>query len=63
MQNLDVRWRAKSNGLYLWQIAEECGISEVTLSRWLRFDLSDEKKNKINTAIDELLRKEVTPHE
>lgn len=60
MKNLDLRLLAKSKGLYLWQVAEACGISEVTLLRWLRFDLPDEKKAKIVAAITKLSREENT---
>lgn len=54
MKNLDIRLYAKSNGLYLWQIAQHIGISEVTLCRWLRFDLSEQRRNQIETAIKQL---------
>lgn len=53
-KNLDIRLQAKSNGLYLWQIAQQIGISEVTLCRWLRFDLPEQRRNQIETAIKQL---------
>lgn len=54
MKNLDIRLQAKSHGLYLWQIAQYLGISEVTLCRWLRFDLTAERRSRIEDAISNL---------
>ena len=36
----------------MWQIAQELNISEMTLFRWLRYDLEPEKRERILTAID-----------
>lgn len=54
MKNLDIRLQAKSHGIYLWQIAQHIGISEATLFRWLRFDLSPEHRKLIETSISDL---------
>jgi hypothetical protein len=37
-----------------WQVAAQMDISEQTLIRWLRFDLSSEQESKVMRAIDEL---------
>ena len=37
-----------------WQIAEKLGVSEITFSRWLRKELSADKKEKIKQAIKEV---------
>lgn len=52
--NLAVREAAKNAGVPLWKIAEALGISEATIVRWLRVDLSPEKKEKIMCAISSL---------
>lgn len=54
MKNLDIRIMAKSNGIYLWQIANYLGISEATLCRWLRFDITPDRRSQIEDAISNL---------
>ncbi len=59
MKNLDLRSEAKEHGVCLWQIAEELGISEPTMTRLLRHELSPGKKAEIRSII-ERLSKETT---
>ena len=47
MNNLDVRKAMLEANLKNWQLAELLGISEWTLSRWLRKELPEDKKNEI----------------
>lgn len=54
MQNENIRKAAKTAGVHLWEIAAKLGISEPTLTRWLRFPLSVEKECKVLDAIAEL---------
>ncbi len=54
MNNNDLRKYAKERGVNLWQIAIELGISEPTMTRWLRVPLSEEKENKIKQIIEKL---------
>ena len=44
----------KEAGLYQYQVAKEVGISEPQFIRWLRYDLSKDKINRIIKAIDKL---------
>lgn len=46
MNNTDIRKYAKTHGVRLWQIADELGISEITMSRKLRYELSEDEKTK-----------------
>ena len=55
--NTDVRNAIKAAGVYQWQVAKACGISEVTLIRWLRDELSEERRKAIFAAIEALSRK------
>ena len=57
--NQTIRDIAKKKGVKHWQIAEYLGISEPTIVRWLRVDLSPERKEAILNAI-EAISKEVT---
>lgn len=54
MENLFLRQRAKKSGIPLWKIASSIGVSEPTLTRWLRFPLSTEKERRVADAISEL---------
>ncbi len=56
MNNTDIRKYAKTHGVRLWQIADELGISEITMSRKLRYELSEDEKQKILEIIDELAK-------
>lgn len=51
-RNLDVRTYAKEKGVYLYEVAEALNISEPTIMRWLRAELTDERKAAIIEAID-----------
>lgn len=50
--NQDIRKRARSRGVFLYEVADALGISEPTMTRWLRGKLSAERKSDILNAID-----------
>lgn len=54
VKNSDIRGEIKAAGLFIWQVAAQLGIAESTFLRWLRFEMSDELKTQIRTAIGEL---------
>lgn len=56
MENLSVRQRAKKAGIPLWRVAAAIGVSEPTLTRWLRFPLPADKENRVIEAISRLER-------
>ena len=49
-----LRLKARGSGVPLWRIAQEIGISEPTLTRWLRVPLQEERRKLIMEAIDKL---------
>lgn len=51
MSNADVRAAAKNAGVFLYQVAAVMGVSEPTMTRKLRFELSDKEKKPIFEAI------------
>lgn len=55
-ENEKVRRAARIAGVPLWAIASKIGVSEPTLTRWLRVRLSEEKEASIMAAIAELER-------
>ena len=51
MANNDIRKLIKEECLTHWQVADRLNISESTLVRKLRKELSEEEKQKIKNAI------------
>lgn len=58
MANKEIRCALINNGLKQYQLSDELGIAEATLSRKLRKELSPEEKQKILAAIERLANKE-----
>lgn len=57
MTNIDVRkaiWLAREQGIKQYEVAEAIGVSEPTLTRWLRKEMSDDKKKQVMEAIESL---------
>lgn len=57
--NADIKSLLKCNGLFYWQVAEQIGVAESTLLRWLRVELDAERKARIERAVTELTRQTV----
>jgi hypothetical protein len=55
MQNMDIRSKVRESRVYFWEIADVMGITPETLSRSLRHELPEEKKQEIYTAIEKIL--------
>jgi len=58
MTGQEVRELLRRNRLYHWELAKEMGISEFTLSRYLRGPLDSKKEQAILAAIDRLEKAE-----
>lgn len=58
MSNIDVRTAAKNAGVFLYQVAAAMGISEPTMTRKLRFELSEQEKKPIFEAIESIKNNE-----
>lgn len=54
LQNQDLRTVAKAKSVCLWEVAERLKISEPTITRKLRRELSAEEKKKLFALIDEI---------
>lgn len=50
--NQEIRQMIKTEGLKQWQVAKALGVTEYTFIRWLRDDLSEERRNAIYKAIE-----------
>lgn len=51
MENIALRRLPRANGVPLWKIAAQIGVSEPTITRWMRFPLSEDKRARIEQAI------------
>lgn len=49
-----IRQKIRSNRIRQYEVAAKIGVSEYTLIRWLRRELTQEQTDKILHAIDEL---------
>ncbi len=54
MENQKIRLKARGAGVPLWKIAEALGVSEPTMTRWLRHNLPEEREKQIIAVIDQL---------
>ena len=52
--NNDIRTKGRENGVYLYEIAEKMKVSEPTVNRWLRKELSEDLKQKALAAIEQI---------
>lgn len=57
MANEDIKNAAASAGVKLWEIAEDLGITDSSLSRKLRVELSEKNKKKCFDAINKRRRR------
>ena len=57
MCNKDIREYAQRNNVKLWQIANELHINDGNVSRKLRVELTEDKKQEIRKIIDALANK------
>ena len=55
MPNAHIKEMLNKNRVYHWEVAKRLGVSEMTLFRWLRQDLPDEKRQQILKAISEIV--------
>ena len=56
LANKDIRTTAAMEGVKLWQIADQLGITDNWFSRKLRHELPEEEKEKIRAIIAELAK-------
>ncbi|MGM9918481.1 MAG: helix-turn-helix domain-containing protein [Lactimicrobium massiliense] len=59
MCNDEIRRQLRADNIPLWKVADALGVSEMTVSRWLRHELDEAKKEQVIQAIGKV-KKEVT---
>ena len=55
MNNLYIRETIKTNRICHYEVASRIGVSESTLCRWLREELTGNKKIKVEQAIKDII--------
>lgn len=55
VNNKEIRDKIFFSRFKHWQVAEKLGISDSRLSVWLRTPLSDERKARVEKALEELI--------
>ena len=56
MSSTDIRERIRAAGIYQYEVADHIGVSEMTFIRWMRKPLSKERVEKINNAVENLIK-------
>ena len=53
MANEKIRREINKAGLFQWMVADCLGISEITFSRMLRHELTDDQQQRVLNAIEQ----------
>ena len=51
--NAEIRQELRIANMPLWALADALGVSEPTITRWMRHELSEERQQQIMDAIKE----------
>lgn len=57
MANKIIRDELKARGVRHWELAAALGVSEQTLVRWLRFELSEDRQLDMLMKIEEIAKR------
>ena len=57
MQNCEIREAIRKSIFYQYEIANELGVTDFALCRWLRYERTDDQKQRILDAISSLRAK------
>lgn len=55
--NLEIRNAIKDSCFFTWQIADSLGVHENTFYRWMRTEMTDQKKAQVMSTIKKLKEK------
>ena len=54
MENVEIRMTMLKNNIKFWQVANVIGVNPDTFSRWMRYELTGERLERVQKALDEL---------
>lgn len=55
LENVEIRNRSRIANIKFWQIAKELGITASTFTVWMRTELPEDKRQRVDAAIDAIL--------
>lgn len=55
MVNIEIRQQLLLNAIKNYQLADAIGINQSTLSVWLRTELNDERRERVEKALNQLI--------
>ena len=56
-ENVDIRDRARIDNIKFWEIAKELGITASTFTVWMRTELPEDKRHRVDAAIDAIVKR------
>lgn len=54
MDNKQIRAVMRDNNIYMWQVANKLKVNETSFCKWFREELSEERKQQVMSAIEEI---------
>lgn len=54
MNNAQIRAVMRDNNIYMWQVAKKLNVYETSFCKWFREELSEERKQQVLSAIEEI---------
>ena len=55
MSNEKIRAMMRENNIFMWQVAKKLIVYESSFSKWFREELSEERKQRVISAIEEII--------
>ncbi|MGF2925407.1 hypothetical protein ACFX18_09070 [Lactococcus garvieae] len=56
MSNIEIKQKMLLNNIKSYELAQAVGIYPSTLSVWMRVELTDERKERVEKALDKLIQ-------
>ena len=54
MNNKQIKELMKENSIFMWQVAKKLKVNECSFSKWFREELSEERKQRVLSAVEEI---------
>lgn len=55
MSNQKIKEMMKQNNIYMWQVAKKLNVNETSFCKWFREPLSEQRKQQILSAVNEII--------
>ena len=54
MNNTQIKAVMRDNNIYMWQVAKKLNVHESSFCKWFREELSEERKQQVILAVEEI---------